>query len=73
MHYPFVQLKVNRITGLIEKRNRASRDFAEGLGGVLEGVMRKASPRGGDVCVYGLLAESAKKWLTPAYMKRLGV
>lgn len=71
MQYPFEQLKVNRVTGVIDKKNAASRRFAEKLGATLEGVMKDASPRGGDVCIYGLLAKSAQKWLTPRYKARL--
>ena len=71
MHYPFVQLGCKRVTGLIAKSNKASRRFAEHLGANLEGTMKDASPRG-DVCVYGLLEKAARRWLTPAYMARLG-
>jgi RimJ/RimL family protein N-acetyltransferase len=71
MHYPFKQLGCKRVTGVIDKKNKKSRQFAEHLGAVLEGTMKDASPRGGDVCVYGLLEKAARKWLTPAYVKRL--
>ena len=70
-HYPFEQLKVARVTGLIDKDNKASRRFAEHLGAVLEGTMKDASPRGGDVCVYGWYARNAQKWLTERYKTRL--
>jgi RimJ/RimL family protein N-acetyltransferase len=71
MYYPFKQLGCKRVTGLIAKKNKKSRGFAEHLGAVLEGTMKDASPYG-DVCVYGLLEKAARKWLTPAYMDRLG-
>lgn len=53
--YPFKQLKVKRITALIKKGNKRSRKLAEGLGFKLEGVVRKATPEGKDLCIYGLL------------------
>lgn len=71
MHYPFIQLRVTRVTGLIAKRNKKSRRFAEHLGAKLEGVMEKASVNG-DVCVYGLMAERGMKWLSEKYMQKLG-
>lgn len=70
MRYPFVQLGCLRVTGLIEKRNHASRRFAKHLGAVLEGTMKDASLNG-DVCVYGLLRASAEKWLGERYQQRL--
>jgi RimJ/RimL family protein N-acetyltransferase len=69
MSYAFEQCKCNRITGLIAAKNAASRRFAEQLGAKLEGVMRRAS-LDDDICVYGLLAEDAQKWLTPRYRQK---
>lgn len=62
LHYPFCQLKVNRITGLIARKNRKSRRFAEHLGATLEGTMHKALVND-DVCIYGLFEKDARKWL----------
>lgn len=70
MHYIFVQLKCRRMTGIINADNVASRRFAEHLGCSLEGVMREASPHG-DICIYGLLAADAQKWLKPLYLRKL--
>lgn len=70
IQYPFEQMKAGRITGLIDASNAKSRRFAEHLGAKLEGVMRQASPKG-DVCVYGLLAKDAQRWLTQRYKQRL--
>lgn len=70
MDYAFRQLKCKRVTGVIDRRNKASRRFALHLGAKLEGVMRDASPQG-DVCVYGLLRKDAERWLTPQYKQRL--
>lgn len=72
MDYPFNQLKCKRVTGIIEKRNKKSRRFANHLGAKLEGVMVDASEVG-DVCIYGLLAKDAQKWLSNKYQRKLGV
>jgi hypothetical protein len=72
MDYPFNQLKCKRVTGIIEKRNKKSRRFANHLCAKLEGVMVDASEVG-DVCIYGLLAKDAQKWLSNKYQRKLGV
>lgn len=53
--YPFVQLKCNRVTALVEKTNKRSRKMVQRLGFVEEGKLRKAGKKG-DLFVYGLLA-----------------
>lgn len=53
----FGQLKCTRMTGLVDRKNKRARRFDEGIGFRLEGVLRKALPGGGDLCVYGLLPE----------------
>lgn len=53
--YPFRQLGCKRVTALIKKKNKRSRKLAEGLGFKLEGVIRKHTEDGKDMCVYGLL------------------
>jgi len=70
MGYAFRQCDCARITGAVEKKNRASRAFALHLGAKLEGCMRKASERG-DVMIYGLLREDAGKWLGERYLNKL--
>ena len=70
MDYPFKQLGVRRVTGLIAEDNAASRRFAEGLGARFEGVLQDALPDG-NLVVYGLLKEQAKHWLTALYQRRL--
>jgi len=62
MHYAFIQADCKRITGLIHKKNKASRKFAEKLGARLEGTMREAAPND-DVCVYGLMKSQGLKWI----------
>lgn len=53
--YPFEQLKVTRITGLVRADNHAAQKFDEHLGFKREGVMREAASDGTDMIVYGLL------------------
>lgn len=60
LHYPFNQLKVNRITTLTPKRNRAARQFLKKFGFVEEGNIRGGFGTD-DMIVSGLLA---KEWLT---------
>lgn len=72
MGYAFKQCECGRVTGLVEKRNHASRRFSLHLGAKLEGCMRRASPNG-DVLIYGLLREDAEKWLADRYCAKLGV
>jgi hypothetical protein len=65
-NWAFNQLKVDRITGLVERPNKHARRLNEKLGMKLEGVLRKASPHGKDIFVFGMLREEAE-----ALMKRL--
>lgn len=58
--YVFNQLGLERITAMIEIRNKASVKLAEGFGFVREGVKRKAAPDGGHVGVFGLLKKDFK-------------
>lgn len=57
--YPFLQLKCERITLLIDDNNLKSLRLVEHVGFEREGCMRRARP-GGDVFVYGLLKENCK-------------
>lgn len=58
--YVFNQLGIERITAMIEIRNKPSVKLAEGFGFVREGVKRRAAPDGGHVGVYGLLKKDFK-------------
>ena len=58
--WAYVQLRCERITGLVERKNKRARKIDEGLGMKLEGVLRKASPSGQDLFVYGLLKKEAE-------------
>jgi hypothetical protein len=71
MDYPFNQLKVKRITGIIADSNEASKEFARHLGARLEGVMVDALPNG-NLCIYGLLRKDACRWLIEPLQRRLG-
>ena len=60
--YPFLQLKCNRITGLVRVDNFAAQKFDEHLGFKREGIMRRAATDGTDFIVYGMLKEECR-WL----------
>lgn len=58
--YPFEQLKVRRLTAMVEEWNTKSRLFCEHVGFRVEGRLRKAAANGGDVIVMGLLREECR-------------
>lgn len=60
--YPFEQLKVKRITGLVASNNAAARKFDEHIGFTLEATLKDAHP-GGDLLVYCMRREQCR-WLT---------
>lgn len=60
-HYPFVQLKLKRATGIIPSYNSASFKFAEGLGFELETTLKDAHPRG-DLLIYKMTPDKCR-WL----------
>lgn len=70
IHYPFVQLKCTRLSGLVNSKNTASRKFSEHLGAKLEGVMRQAAVDD-DICIYGLLEKDARRWLKRSSLEKL--
>jgi RimJ/RimL family protein N-acetyltransferase len=57
--YPFNQLKVRRVTGLVPSKNKAAQRFDEHLGFELEGRIRHALADD-DLLLYGLLREDCK-------------
>lgn len=63
----FNQHKCQRVTGLVEKNNKRARKIDEGLGMRLEGVLRKASPSGQDLMIYGLLRKEADELIRKLY------
>lgn len=74
--YPFLQLKCERITGLVRADNMDAQRFDEHLGFVREGRLRRACTDGTDLIVYGMLKEECR-FLTgkyyAAYIDFLGV
>lgn len=58
-YYPFVELGLRRVTGLIPKKNERSLRFATGLGFRIEGVARHALPDD-DVVITGMLKEECR-------------
>lgn len=69
-HYPFVQLKCRSVTGLIGRKNKPSRDFAEHWGAKMRGKLEEAA-EDDDIMIYQLMARDAQKWIEPRYMKKL--
>lgn len=63
LSYPFLQLKVRRVTCLIGRKNKRSRRLVEGLGWKLEGTCRRAWDGKQDCMVYGLLREECR-WIS---------
>jgi RimJ/RimL family protein N-acetyltransferase len=60
--YPFLQLKCNRVTGLVRVDNFVAQKFDEHLGFVIEGRLRRAATDGTDMYIYGMLREECR-WL----------
>ena len=69
-HYPFRQLGVKRVTGLVGSGNMQARRFNEHLGFTLETTLRGAHPSG-DMLVYVLWRENCR-WLTLAQGEQSG-
>ena len=69
-HYPFVQLGVARVTGLVGSGNMQGRRFDEHLGFTLETTLRGAHPTG-DLLVYVLWRKDCR-WLTLATLSAQG-
>jgi RimJ/RimL family protein N-acetyltransferase len=61
LSYPFVQLKCRRVTSIVHRKNKKSRDLAERLGFRLEGVCKHWFDTG-DGIVYGLTRAECK-WI----------
>ena len=63
LHYPFIQLGVERMTAITEKSNKKARKLMEKLGFCLEGVHPYAVDGVRPACTYGLYSDNAKRWL----------
>lgn len=74
--YPFVQLRCNRITGLVRSTNLNAQKFDEHLGFKKEGLLREYCADGTDMIVYGMLRNECR-FITgkyhAAYQKLLGI
>lgn len=66
--YPFRQLKVRRVTGLVGEGNLAARKFDEHLGFELETTLEQAHPTG-NLLVYRMFEKDCK-WIRPDFEKR---
>ena len=66
--YPFRQLKVRRVTGLVGEGNLEARRFDEHLGFRLETTLEQAHPTG-NLLVYRMFEEDCK-WIKPDFAKR---
>lgn len=60
--YPFIQLRVNKILGLVGSGNTSAQRFDEHLGFVLEATLKNAHPDG-DLLIYSMEKEQCR-WLT---------
>lgn len=62
LDYAFGQLKLPRITAEIPLANERAVQQATRLDFKLEGRKRKATPDGGEIGIFGLLAEECRVW-----------
>ncbi len=60
--FPFIILGVDHVAAQTVRSNRKARKLLERLGFKLEGVLRRASPIGQDVFVYGM-TKSECRWV----------
>ncbi len=60
-YYPFMQLKVDRMTAFTPSRSKGTRRFLSHLGFVQEGIMRQGF-KGDDCIIYGMLRDECK-WI----------
>lgn len=66
--YPFTQMRCQRVTAVIDRRNKRARKLVEGLGFRMEGVLRKALKNNRDAILYGLLKDECQ-WIKPRRIK----
>jgi hypothetical protein len=60
-HYPFEELKVHKILGLVESDNLEAQKLDEHLGFTLEATLKSAAPKG-DLLIYSMTRDQCK-WL----------
>lgn len=61
-HYPFEELRVSKILGLVESTNLEARRLDEHLGFTLEATLKDAAPNG-DLLIYSMMKDQCK-WLS---------
>lgn len=60
-YYPFVQLGCERVTGLVDRKNKKARKFDEHLGFEYEAMLKRNTEKG-DTVVYRMFAEKCR-WI----------
>jgi len=70
-HYPFVQLRCERVTAIVARKNKPSRSLVEGVGFCHEGVVRKGFGTD-DAMIYGMLKNECR-WLKETRHERLAI
>lgn len=70
--YPFEQLGVQRVTGLVSTSNVDALKFDLHLGFVVEGRLRKAAQDGSDLLVLGMLRHECRHLKEREHEQRLG-
>jgi hypothetical protein len=63
-HFPFVQLKCRRVTGIVHRKNKRARDVNERMGFRLEGVCKHGFETG-DAIIYGMTRAECR-WIEQA-------
>lgn len=66
--YPFRQMNCQRVSAVIDRRNKRARKLVEGIGFRMEGVLRSALRHNRDAILYGLLNDECK-WIEPRRTK----
>lgn len=61
-YYPFAELRVNKILGLVESTNLEAQKLDEHLGFTLEATLKDAAPNG-DLLIYSMTKDQCK-WLS---------
>lgn len=60
-YYPFEELKVHKILGLVESNNLEAKKLDEHLGFTIEATLKDAAPKG-DLLIYSMTRDQCK-WL----------
>lgn len=68
MAYPFIQMNLRRLTGLVPAGNERALRFNQHFGFKIEGVHREANCDGGDIISMGLLRRECR-WIPAEYRK----